>query len=46
MTPHDATNWRVEDAGLQHLDQIRDLFALIGEREDLDLYAGAKTRPS
>jgi hypothetical protein len=28
------------------LDQIRDLFSLIGERSTLDLYAGAKTLPS
>ena len=28
------------------LDQIRDLFALIGDRETLDLYAGAKSLPS
>ena len=25
------------------LQQIRELFALIGDREDLDLYAGAET---
>lgn len=28
------------------LDQIRDLFSLIGERSTLDLYASAKTLPS
>lgn len=28
------------------VEQIRDLFALIGDRADLDLYAGARTLPS
>ncbi len=30
----------------QGLEQIRDLFSLIGQRSTLDLYAGAKTLPS